>query len=619
MDTHAAAGTSRLPDLATPQTRRSLDRRSAATPTLSHKTSMISATDTFASATDGEGYYTDAAADVSAYHTDDGRSRFESVSHAINAHGLSSDGEGASLSRTSSNRTAQRGDPQAAPLPNTDTIHQQLGALSPTSPTTAAISGSATSTQRDPSNEEAGKQLEPGHQSSTPATHHRALRHCAILGLLSLSAIWGTLAREGLVALNTYDGESVAPLVWAQSVGCLIMGLAIGANRQAIEGRYPPAYIMITTGLCGSITTFSKWMLDVFRAFGNQRHFDVKDKHGQVGSAVESRASSQLTANGRSNANPLAVQYNELDDSLRSTLNRLASQGRFGSKIDHVTKHVQHIIERTGEKSLIFSSFGRGLDVVAQSLTANGIRHVRITGAGKLGSEAAKCFSSDPSVHVMLLHSEAQSSGLNLLAASHIHILEPLLNTSLELQAIGRVHRIGQTKETNIWCYYVKDTVEERILALSAYKGQSLYLKGRHTSMTDSQRTLEASASASSPASAMSSTGTAAEISKEDAKKWSAFGKSDTTGSRGTMRGDATSNSTELLACYFARYLPRLGRVPVSDSQRPTAISTVRNGTGVDSKTGEQTATNADRDESREQNDELARLRRARLAALDRR
>ncbi|TKY87405.1 hypothetical protein EX895_004082 [Sporisorium graminicola] len=397
-----------------------------------------------------------------------------------------------------------------------------------------------------------------------------------------------------------------------------------------------PIEIGILTNKCGHVCCENCWkewqsqghrtcVLCQTRVLPNEVHRIVyssnkaKTLDGQVGSAVESRASSQLTANGRSNANPLAVQYNELDDSLRSTLNRLASQGRFGSKIDHVTKHVQHIIERTGEKSLIFSSFGRGLDVVAQSLTANGIRHVRITGAGKLGSEAAKCFSSDPSVHVMLLHSEAQSSGLNLLAASHIHILEPLLNTSLELQAIGRVHRIGQTKETNIWCYYVKDTVEERILALSAYKGQSLYLKGRHTSMTDSQRTLEASASASSPASAMSSTGTAAEISKEDAKKWSAFGKSDTTGSRGTMRGDATSNSTELLACYFARYLPRLGRVPVSDSQRPTAISTVRNGTGVDSKTGEQTATNADRDESREQNDELARLRRARLAALDRR
>ena len=103
------------------------------------------------------------------------------------------------------------------------------------------------------------------------------MRHCSILGLLGFAAIWGTLAREGLVALNTYDGESVFPLVWAQAVGCLIMGLAIGANRPAIEGRYPPAYIMITTGFCGSVTTFSKWMLDVFRAFGNQRHFD---RHG---------------------------------------------------------------------------------------------------------------------------------------------------------------------------------------------------------------------------------------------------------------------------------------------------------------------------------------------------
>ncbi len=100
-----------------------------------------------------------------------------------------------------------------------------------------------------------------------------------------------------------------------------------------------------------------------------------------------------------------------------------------------------------------------------------------MTGQGKSGSEAVKSFRSDPNVHVMLLHSEVQSAGLNLLAASHIHILEPLLNTSIELQAIGRVHRIGQTKQTHIWCYYVRDTVEERILALSAYKGQSLYLE----------------------------------------------------------------------------------------------------------------------------------------------
>lgn len=396
-----------------------------------------------------------------------------------------------------------------------------------------------------------------------------------------------------------------------------------------------PIEIGILTNKCGHVCCEDCWkewqsqgyrtcVLCQTRVLPNEVHRIVYSSKktntldGQVGSAGEGRTSSQTTENGSSNANPLAVRYNELDDSLRATLNRSATQGRFGSKIDHVTKHVQHIIDRTGEKSLIFSSFGRGLDAVAQSLTANGIRHVRITGAGKLGSEAAKKFRSDPSIHVMLLHSEAQSSGLNLLAASHIHILEPLLNTSLELQAIGRVHRIGQTRETNIWCYYVKDTVEERILALSAYKGQSLYLKGRNTSITDGQRTLEASASSSS-SSTTTKTGAAAELSKEDAKKWSAFSKGKTTGSRETMSGDATSNSTELLACYFARYLPRLGRLPVSDSPRSAEGSYVTNGGVTEAQVGEQTATAADANQSGEQEDELARLRRARLAALEKR
>ena len=240
---------------------------------------MISATDTFASATDGEGYFTDAAADISAYHTDDGLSRSDSVAATINA-GV---GDGTPLSRSSStrsrscsNRTAQRDDPSAT-TSDSPRLSDQPPPIATNTISALTTSARYPSSQRDPSNEEAGKQIEPGEQPTIPAAHHRVLRHGAILGLLCFSAIWGTLAREGLVALNTYDGESVAPLVWAQAVGSLVMGLAIGANRQAVEGRYPPAYIMITTGLCGSITTFSNWMLDVFRAFGDQNHFD---RHG---------------------------------------------------------------------------------------------------------------------------------------------------------------------------------------------------------------------------------------------------------------------------------------------------------------------------------------------------
>lgn len=58
-----------------------------------------------------------------------------------------------------------------------------------------------------------------------------------------------------------------------------------------------------------------------------------------------------------------------------------------------------------------------------------------------------------------------------------VHLLEPVLRHSFELQAIGRVDRLGQKKETTVYCYATKDTVESRILALGVRNGTSIYLK----------------------------------------------------------------------------------------------------------------------------------------------
>jgi E3 ubiquitin-protein ligase SHPRH len=42
-----------------------------------------------------------------------------------------------------------------------------------------------------------------------------------------------------------------------------------------------------------------------------------------------------------------------------------------------------------------------------------------------------------------------------------------LINTAIELQAIARVHRIGQHRPTTVWMYLVSDTVEESIYQIS--------------------------------------------------------------------------------------------------------------------------------------------------------
>jgi len=72
-----------------------------------------------------------------------------------------------------------------------------------------------------------------------------------------------------------------------------------------------------------------------------------------------------------------------------------------------------------------------------------------------------------PQVECFLLHAKAHSSGLNLVIATHVCLCEPLINTAIELQAIARVHRIGQYRPTTVWMYLVSGTVEESIYDIS--------------------------------------------------------------------------------------------------------------------------------------------------------
>ena len=74
-------------------------------------------------------------------------------------------------------------------------------------------------------------------------------------------------------------------------------------------------------------------------------------------------------------------------------------------------------------------------------------------------------WNTDPNCRVFLLHAGAAAAGLTLVAARKVFLMEPFLSHGMELQALNRCHRIGQTRPVSCVTYYAARTIEERMLA----------------------------------------------------------------------------------------------------------------------------------------------------------
>ena len=69
----------------------------------------------------------------------------------------------------------------------------------------------------------------------------------------------------------------------------------------------------------------------------------------------------------------------------------------------------------------------------------------------------------------MLMSLKAGNLGLNMVAACHVILLDLWWNPTTEDQAVDRAHRIGQTRPVTVTRITIKDTVEDRILALQVF------------------------------------------------------------------------------------------------------------------------------------------------------
>ncbi|KAJ3941555.1 uncharacterized protein N0V96_008267 [Colletotrichum fioriniae] len=154
-------------------------------------------------------------------------------------------------------------------------------------------------------------QDEPGTTTSKPTVHvSRLATEVYTLSYLVFFAIFGTIARLGLQALTLYPGAPVSfGVLWANVGGSLVMGFLIedrklfkqewgtpNYHREITKARRRgqraddsaassdlaaakkahlatkktiPLYIGLSTGFCGSFTSFSSFIRDVFLAMVN--------------------------------------------------------------------------------------------------------------------------------------------------------------------------------------------------------------------------------------------------------------------------------------------------------------------------------------------------------------
>ena len=134
---------------------------------------------------------------------------------------------------------------------------------------------------------------------------------------------------------------------------------------------------------------------------------------------------------------------------------------------------LQNVMENTNrEKTIIFSQFTSLLDLVEIPVLEKGWGFRRYDGSmsSTARNEAVEEFTDKPNCRIMLVSLKAGNSGLNLVAASQVILLDPFWNPYIEEQAIDRAHRIGQLRPVEVHRILVPDTVEDRILQLQEKK-----------------------------------------------------------------------------------------------------------------------------------------------------
>lgn len=151
----------------------------------------------------------------------------------------------------------------------------------------------------------------------------------------------------------------------------------------------------------------------------------------------------------------------------------LSGQEKYSNESAKIELLIQHIKDNTpNHKILIFSQFVKMLHVIEKHLQKEEMDYAYLDGQSsqKQRRDNVDKFQQEEDCRLFLISLKAGGTGLNLMAADYVYIVDPWWNPAVENQAIDRCYRIGQDKKVIAYRMICKDTIEEKIMDLKSRK-----------------------------------------------------------------------------------------------------------------------------------------------------
>ncbi|GAV29067.1 hypothetical protein PMKS-002546 [Pichia membranifaciens] len=183
--------------------------------------------------------------------------------------------------------------------------------------------------------------------------------------------------------------------------------------------------------------------------------------------------------------------YQGLPTAQLREISNIGLKRNYGTKVDMIIRQAKYLVSKDPSvQILVFSQWNAFLLLLGRAMKYEGVQFrswmnqkaavSHEDGVGRTSRKGNNSnsklnqditdFKRDSSITCFLLNTIAQAAGLTFTNASHVFLCEPMVNLSFELQAVNRIHRIGQTKETSVWNFIIEGTIEESIAYLGTKK-----------------------------------------------------------------------------------------------------------------------------------------------------